>query len=135
MSTELATRADLGDMKVSTAYIAAFSSAVVKATEAVEAETAALRKGQHRELKAFEYRKSKMLLDLTRSHAALPANLVDEELEIRLKGLRAALADNMGLLKLHMQAVKEITDLLARSLLEADSDGTYSPRTRDFGDA
>ncbi|MFD1695838.1 hypothetical protein [Roseibium aestuarii] len=129
MSTQMVTTAGgTADAASEIAHLAAFSVALRRATDAVEAETACLRAGRHRDLKSFEHRKSQVLLDLSRLHASLPRGRKDGLVEERLRDLRRALSENMTLLDRHMQAVQEITDLLARTLLAADSDGTYAPQ-------
>ena len=110
------------------ATMMALTVAIKRTLSAVQAETQVLRSGEHGSLKTFEHRKSQALLDLARARASLPSQLQDEETSDLLQDLKEALADNMQLLAHHMKAVQEITELLAQSMLDADSDGTYSRR-------
>lgn len=108
------------------AALAALTTAIKRSISAVRAETLALRNGENRSLKTFEHRKSQALLDLARARASLPPVLHDQEVTDLLQELKHDLSENMELLSHHMKAMKEITELLAKSMLEADSDGTYS---------
>lgn len=78
-------------------------------------------------------RKSHSLLELTRRSRALPPDGGDIVLRERLDVLRDKLVQNQGILGLHVAAVREIADLMADVLGEADSDGTYEPRRSAAG--
>ncbi|WP_146177412.1 flagellar protein FlgN [Breoghania corrubedonensis] len=104
--------------------------AIERANDAVVAETRALRKRAGVDLRDFERRKSQALLDLTRAGRNLGEGPADAALVEHLRKLRASLDDNMKLLSTHLRAVREISELISRSLIEAESDGTYS---RQFG--
>lgn len=110
------------------AAVITLTAAIRRALDAVTLETEALRSGNQADLRTFEHRKSQALLDLARARASIPPLLHDEEIAGLLRQLKSALSANMALLEHHMKAVQEITELLARSMLEADSDGTYSRR-------
>lgn len=101
-------------------------ASIKRALDVVEAESRALRAGGGTDLKAFEYRKSQALLDLSRARQSVPSAVLGQNSKELLGHLRAALTDNMSLLSKHLSAVKEIADLVAQSMLEADSDGTYA---------
>ena len=49
-----------------------------------------------------------------------------------LRRLSQALQTNSHLLKHHITAVGEVSDIIVNSLREADSDGTYSRESRMF---
>ncbi|GGB53789.1 hypothetical protein GCM10011316_27280 [Roseibium aquae] len=104
---------------------AVLAATVRRAISVVRAETAALRETPNADLAPFEHRKSQVLLDLSRARGALTLEEVSEEIEILLQDLRVSLAENMTILDRHMKAVQEVSDLLSRVMLEADSDGTY----------
>lgn len=100
--------------------------AIERANAAVVAETQALRQRGGVDLRDFERRKSQALLDLTRAGRNMAEGPADEALVERLGRLRHSLDDNMKLLSTHLRAVREISELISRSLIEAESDGTYS---------
>jgi len=111
------------------------ATTVRRAISVVRAETEALRETPNADLKPFEHRKSQVLLDLSRARGALPLDEVSEEVEKLLTDLRESLSENMTILERHMKAVSEVSDLLARVMLEADSDGTYArPKHEAFDD-
>ncbi|WP_209010695.1 hypothetical protein [Labrenzia sp. PHM005] len=99
--------------------------AVERAIEVVDAETKALRADPTTNLKPFEYRKSQALLDLTRARSAVPAPAYTDELKDGLREFKAALEENVKLLGLHMDAVSEVVQIMSRTMIDQESDGTY----------
>lgn len=101
------------------------SVAVRRAIRAVRDETRALRANPTADLKAFEYGKSQALLDLSRARALVPPASFSDDLRAELADFKSALAENVGLLELHMNAVTEVVQLMSRTMIDFDSDGTY----------
>lgn len=99
--------------------------AVRRATEAVRRETRALKADPTEDLKSFEYGKSQALLDLIRARALVPPAAFSPDLRDELDVFRAALTDNLALLRLHLDAVTEVVGVLSRTMIDFDSDGTY----------
>lgn len=96
----------------------------------VEEETAALNSRKQVDFDAFTQRKSQGLLDLNRAMKIL-ATIADHPLVIeRLARLREKLAVNQATLQLHLDAVREISTLVANAIRESESDGTYSQSIR-----
>lgn len=100
----------------------------------IDTETAALRELKVVDLKEFNNRKSRGLLDLTRAIRALDGERPDAATTNRLKLLRAKLEANQAALTMHLTAAKEITTIVARTIRDSESDGTYSnsPNARDY---
>jgi hypothetical protein len=113
---------------------AAASSAFEKCIERLEAvvdqETAALRGRAATDFREFNNRKSQGLLELSRSlryfQGATPSNAV----LARLADLRTKLDINRAVLKLHLEAVREVSTIMADAIRDTESDGTYSPSVR-----
>jgi|GEM_PF-1809989 len=99
--------------------------AVRRAIRAVGDETRALRANPTADLKVFEYGKSQALLDLTRARNLVPPAAYSDELREELAIFKDVLKENAGLLQLHMNAVTEVVALMARTMLDFESDGTY----------
>ncbi|MCV0426739.1 MAG: hypothetical protein K5905_14850 [Roseibium sp.] len=99
--------------------------AVRRAIKVIQEETHALRANPTTDLKAFEYGKSQALLDLTRARAMVPANSFSDDLKEDLSEFKEVLQENVNLLNLHMSAVSEVVEMLSRTLIDFDSDGTY----------
>lgn len=99
--------------------------AVRRAIDAVEDETRALRADPTTDLKSFEYGKSQALLDLMRARALVPPAAYSDELKSDLAAFKSALQENVRLLELHMNAVSEVVQLMSRTMIDFDSDGTY----------
>ena len=96
----------------------------------MDQETAALKSRAPADLREFNNRKSQGLLELSRSlryfQVAPPSNAV----LARLAGLREKLDINQAVLKLHLDAVREVSTIMADAIRDAESDGTYSPSIR-----
>ncbi len=98
--------------------------------EVVEAETQALRNRAKIDLNDFNHRKSQALLELSRAMRPGDRAGLGEPLRARLSGLHARLEINRAVLKLHVEAVREIATIVADTIRQAESDGTYSPSVR-----
>jgi hypothetical protein len=96
----------------------------------LDEETIALDSTPSFDLKASNDRKSQGLVDLNQAMRRLKSADVNEELEKRLQAFRGKLAINLRKIRLHLDAVKEITAMLSDAIQSADSDGTY---TRHIG--
>jgi hypothetical protein len=107
-----------------------FERCIERLEAVVDQETAALKDRTATDLREFNNRKSQGLLELSRSlrhfQGATPSNAV----LARLAGLRAKLDVNQAVLKLHLEAVREVSTIMADAIRDAESDGTYSPSVR-----
>jgi hypothetical protein len=104
--------------------------ACVKRLEAVvEEETEALEAHRPTDLAALNRRKSQGLLELIRLTRGLDPADLDATVAIHLARLRDKLARNQEVVALHLRALEEIDDTLARAALAAESDGTYTARS------
>lgn len=92
----------------------------------VDAETDALRKFKAVDLTDWNGRKSQGLLELSRAVRGLGHATVDERVTARLKQLRAKLDANRTVLSTHLRAAREITSVMAATIRDSESDGTYS---------
>jgi hypothetical protein len=94
--------------------------------EIVDQETAALRERRAVDLKEFNDRKSQALLELTRMMRAMQGTETSPDMAARVHSLRHKLAVNQQVLKMHLEAVREISTSLSDAIRHADSDGTYT---------
>ncbi len=112
------------------AATSAFERCIERLEDVVDQETAALKSRAPADLREFNNRKSQGLLELSRSlryfQVAPPTNAVLE----RLAGLREKLDINQAVLKLHLDAVREVSTIMADAIRDAELDGTYSPSIR-----
>jgi hypothetical protein len=118
------------DGKGTSAMLGLVESAIERLDEVVAQETAALQSRRTYDLKEFNDRKSRGLLELTRAMRLIEGTAPDQGLIRRLASLRAKLDINSAVLRLHLDAVREISAAMAEAMRDADSDGTYS---RPFG--
>jgi hypothetical protein len=96
--------------------------------EVLDQEIEALNEHRNADLPDCNRRKSRALLELTRIARTVPPDALDAGLRNGIAGLRAKLVRNRDLLQVHINAVREVADLLARVMTEQDSDGTYLSR-------
>jgi hypothetical protein len=95
----------------------------------VDQETDALRARAAIDLAEFNVRKNQGLLELNRALRALDAGS-SASITVRLASLRAKLDLNRALLQTHLEAVREVASVVAQSIRDSESDGTYSPSIR-----
>jgi hypothetical protein len=107
--------------------------AVIERLEQVlDQETASLKENRPGSLADFNARKSHGLLELMRGVRLLDQASLDPALVARFHVLRAKLDRNLAELKMHIDAVQEISAMMAGAMRDAESDGTYSAAIR-FG--
>lgn len=98
--------------------------------DTVAAETEALLAHRPLDQEAVNRRKSQSLLELTRLTRGLDPDLLDPAALDQLRRLRGALERNQEVVGLHLRAIEEISGIVADSIRDAESDGTYSDRVR-----
>jgi hypothetical protein len=106
------------------------TSVIERIEECLDEETAALDKFPDFDLKASNDRKSQGLVDLNQAMRRLTSTDINEDLQMRLQMFRKKLAINLRKIRLHLDAVREITAVLSDAIQNAESDGTY---TRHIG--
>lgn len=108
------------------AAIAALANTMARLGEVLKSETTALRARRPADLDSFCDRKNQALLELSRVGQKLEREKLSPELREKLDDLRTQLGENQALLALHLRAVRDVADILATAIREAESDGTYS---------
>ena len=114
---------------------AALEQAVTRLESILDAESTALDDARFSELLELTARKNQSLLELTRLGRNLGAPQQQPEMKGRLTVLRAAVERNHRALELHVKASTEIADLIASSIADSESDGTYRARPGRYTDA
>ena len=104
----------------------ALKNAVGRLLQLLDRETTALRKREPLDMDDLCDRKNQALLELSRIGQRIDGEAVGPELRAMLTELRRKLDENRSALELHLQAVGEVADILARTIRDAESDGTYS---------
>lgn len=99
---------------------------IMRLEEIIDQETEALRSRNAVDLKGFNDRKSQALLELTRLLRHVQGGAGNPQLMSRMASVRAKLDVNRALLKMHLEAVREIATTLSDAIRDAESDGTYS---------
>jgi hypothetical protein len=112
--------------QVPAATLTALTRAIERIEDLLDEETAALKTHRAVDLVSFIRRKSQGLLELTRASRALNGYDVEPAIADRLQTLKEKLERNQAVLQLHLEAVREVAELLAKAARDADSDGTYS---------
>jgi hypothetical protein len=99
----------------------------------VDAETAALRTRAPIDLKESNNGKSQALLEFSLAIRALQGAPLDDELIKRLRILRGKLETNQRVLRMHLEAVREVANVVAGTIQDSDWDGTYSQHAETGG--
>jgi hypothetical protein len=118
-----------GRAQAPTATLTALLRAVERTEDLLDEETFALKDRRAIDLVSFIRRKNQSLLEITRAARALRDYEVDPVVTDRLAGLKSKLERNQAVLRLHLEAVREVAELLAKAARDAESDGTYSMPT------
>jgi hypothetical protein len=108
------------------ATLTALLRAIERTEDLLNEETRALENRRAIDLVSFVRRKSQSLLEITRAARALKDFEVEPTVTDRLAGLKEKLERNQAVLRLHLEAVREVAELLAKAARDVDSDGTYS---------
>lgn len=106
--------------------LAALAGAAERLVRVLDQETGALRARSAPDLAALCHRKNQALLELSRIEQKLDREPLDAELQALLARLRARLGENGAALDLHLRAAREVAEILADAIRDAESDGTYS---------
>jgi hypothetical protein len=104
----------------------ALSGAIQRLEETLDQETAALQEHKVIDLKVFNDRKNHALLELSRALRNISQGPENLALTAQLSSLKGKLEENRRVLKIHLEAVREISTVLSDRIRDADSDGTYS---------
>ncbi|MFA6031948.1 MAG: hypothetical protein WC889_03495 [Myxococcota bacterium] len=96
--------------------------------QALDHETSELRALKTADFNRLNEVKSRLLLDVSRAIRAARDEIADERLLARLSSLRLKLEHNRLAITMHLDAVREIAGAMAATLIDAESDGTYSAR-------
>jgi hypothetical protein len=116
-------------MQAPAATLTTLLRAVERTEDLLDEETFALKDRRAIDLVSFIRRKNQSLLEITRAARALSDYEVGPVVTDRLAGLKDRLERNQAVLRLHLEAVREVAELLAKAARDADSDGTYSMPT------
>lgn len=108
--------------------LAAFRNAIDRLEQTIVQEMDSLASNNLSQLKEFNDRKSRGLLDLMRAARSVAIEDLDDDNIGRLKSLRSILDENQRVIANHLVAAREISDILVQALESVDSDGTYSGR-------
>lgn len=92
----------------------------------VDEENGALRSGEHALIPEINQRKEHAYLECSSALARVKNVESDSELSYLLEQLRSKLKVNKSLLKVHLDALSEITLILSNAIGESEWDGTYS---------
>jgi hypothetical protein len=101
-------------------------NAIERLTATIDEETDRLESRAQVDFDSFSERKNRGLLELTRVMRQAQGVEFDPRVVAHLTRLRANLLRNQAALQMHLDAVREVAAIIARSIQEVESDGTYS---------
>lgn len=113
--------------------MAFLDATVQRLHDLLDAEIAALRSRKPIDFAEYNNGKSQALFDLSRAMRLLEGVAIDAGVHQRLQGLRAKLELNSSVLRMHMEAVREVSTIVSDAIQAAESDGTYSVAIRAGG--
>jgi hypothetical protein len=101
-------------------------NAVERLKATIDEETEKLELRAFVDFDAFSQRKNRGLLELTRAMRLTQGAGADPRVVPHLTRLRASLVRNQAALQIHLDAVREVSAIIAKLIQEGESDGTYS---------
>ena len=116
-------------MQSSAVIAGGLEPALLKLIEVIDGENAILRENRSAFHGSFTDRKNQALRELMVVERTLETGSAPPGLAPILSRLSQTLKVNAGLLRRHITALGEVSDIIIGSMREAESDGTYS-RTR-----
>ena len=106
----------------------AFRNTMEHIEAALVQEMASLQAHQFGDIKDFNDQKSRGLLEVTRAARGITPGMLDADDRERLRRLRARLEENQHLLLAHLNAAREIAEVVSAAMHASESDGTYTAR-------
>lgn len=119
-------RSEVGGDTGRRSTVASFTAVVDRVEAAVDAETEALTQRRPIDMAGLILRKRQGLLELSRIMRAFSGIGPQTEAQGRLDRLSVKLETNRVVLDRQLRAVREVADIIATSIREAESDGTYT---------
>jgi len=102
--------------------------ALLKLVAVVDEENGVLRQQQFMLHAGFTDRKNHALREVMMAQRHDGGRWRSADVQSLLEHLSSILTENARLLKLHIEAAGEVSDIIVSGLRDADSDGTYSRR-------
>ncbi len=106
--------------------LTAFLSVMDRLEGIVDGETKALKRNLPAQVGESGHRKRQGMLELGRAMRLLARKGADPQVQDRLARFAAKLEDNRRVLDTHLRAVRDVADIIAKTLRDLESDGTYS---------
>ncbi|HEY5795505.1 MAG TPA: hypothetical protein VIU82_10855 [Bosea sp. (in: a-proteobacteria)] len=122
-----------GETEVPSGAARAMWSVLDRLEQALDHETTALMSLRSADFNRLNEIKSRLLLDASRAMRAMRDEVGDGRLIARLSTLRLKLEHNRLAIGMHLDAVREIASAMTNTLIDAESDGTYSASSRIAG--
>ena len=107
------------------AYQTILLAALGRLEDLLDTETVALRQNKLDDIKFFSQRKSRALLELSHALRHLSHQNFEGEIKDKISVLRIKLIENQSVLKIYLDAMRGISELLVASIFDFESDGTY----------
>lgn len=109
--------------------LGAFNAVIDRIESVVAVETEALTQRMPIDIAATNQQKRQGLLELSRLMRAMPPAGPQDVARARLERLAAALDRNQEVLDVQLRAVRDVADIVAKVMRDAESDGTYTLRS------
>ena len=109
--------------------LAAFLAIVERVEAVLDAETDVLTRNLPTDISDLGHRKRQGLLEMTRIMRSAASSGAQVEMRERLGRFSVKLERNRAVLGTQLRAVREIADIIALTMRDSESDGTYSRPT------
>ena len=107
---------------------------IERVKQVIDEDTQFLKSGDLTDVTKYSERKNRSLIELNRALKMIPRDPgAQERLAIYMQPLRAKLAENADLLSARLNAIREVADVIAGAIKDAQSDGTYLAPSRAAG--
>ena len=129
MSENLATlerRPAAASLSAAAGQTGSLLSLIRRIQEAVDEDTQGIRNDVNFDVAASNARKSRYLYDLNRAARGVTEAGLRDDQKIALADLRRALVRNEQAIEAHLNAVREVADIIQSAIRRAETDGTYS---------
>ncbi|MHC5308389.1 flagellar protein FlgN [Bartonella sp. LJL80] len=113
-----------------------FTAAITSLEEVVDYETSVLESNENPDYNDINARKTRGLRDLNHSMGEVARymnDMVETKVEMLLGGLQKKLERNSELLKIHLEAVSELSQMMQAAARAQETDGTYDPFSLNAG--
>ena len=123
--SSVAAHVDSVDERMSSVAHLAFLKAVERINDIVKREIGGVQQSASFDLSELNDQKARVLQQFSKAIRALEIDKSKDIVLPVLDELKVVLSDNLRILHYHLEAAREVSAIIAKAMIDADSDGTY----------